>query len=98
MTVDWCSKSAADAAVAATAKSAVGRTDLASGPDNMMGNWLDDRTGKEAEGFLTMVPCLLDWTNDPVTTNLIKESLCTAKLQETCRLHAIGWKNCNQPK
>ena len=33
--VDWCS--AADAAVAATARSAVGRTAVTSGPDDAMG-------------------------------------------------------------
>ena len=48
--VDWCS-----AAVAATARSAVGRTAVISGPDDAMGNGLDDGTGKEAAGFLTMV-------------------------------------------
>ena len=51
MRVDWCS-----AAVAAMARSAVGRTAVATGPDDaMMGNWLDDGTGKEVEGFVTMV-------------------------------------------
>ena len=53
MRVDWCS--AVDAAVPATARSAVGRTAVTSGPDDAMGNGLDEETGKEAEGFLTIV-------------------------------------------
>ena len=56
MRVDWCS--AADAAVVATARSAVGRAAVASGesgPDDAIYNRLHDGTGKEAEGFLTMV-------------------------------------------
>ena len=44
MRVYWCL--AADAA--ATARSAVGRTAVASGPDDAMGNGLDAGTGKEA--------------------------------------------------
>ena len=43
------------AAVAVTARSAVGRTAVTSWPDDAMGKGLDDGTGKEAEGFLTMV-------------------------------------------
>ena len=50
MRVDWCL-----ASDAATARSAVGRTAVASGADDAMGNGLDDGTGKEAEGFLTML-------------------------------------------
>ena len=42
--------SAADAAAAATARAAVGRTAVALGPDDAMGNGLDGGTGKEAEG------------------------------------------------
>ena len=38
MKVDWCS--AADAAVAATARSAVGRTAVAAGPDDAIRNGL----------------------------------------------------------
>ena len=53
MRVDWCS--AVDAAVPATARSAVGRTAVTSGPDDEMGNGLDEETGKEAEEFLTIV-------------------------------------------
>ena len=58
MRVHWCC--AADAAVVsvATAKSAVGRTAstaVASGPDYLIGNGPDYGTGKEVEGFLTMV-------------------------------------------
>ena len=49
MRVDWYS-----AAVAAKARSAVGRTTVALGTHDAMGNGLDDGTGKEAEGFLTM--------------------------------------------
>ena len=46
---------AADAAAAATARSAVGRAAVASGPDDAIRNGLFDGTGREAEGFLTMV-------------------------------------------
>ena len=54
MMVDWCS--VADApGVAATARSAVGRTAVTSGPEDAIRNGLDDGTGKEAEGFRTMV-------------------------------------------
>ena len=46
---------AADAAAAATARSAVGRAAVTSGPDDAIRNGLDGGTGKEAEGFRTMV-------------------------------------------
>ena len=54
MRVDWCS--VADApGVAATARSAVGRTAVTSGPEDAICNRPDGGTGKEAEGFRTMV-------------------------------------------
>ena len=40
---------------AATARSAVGRAAVASGPDDAIRNGLVDGTGKETKGFLTMV-------------------------------------------
>ena len=49
MRVDWYW-----AAVAATARSAVGITTVALRPHDAMGNGLDNGTGKEAEGSLTM--------------------------------------------
>ena len=54
MRVNWCS--AADAAVAATARSAGGRTAVTSGLDDAIRNGLDGGTGKEAEGFRSMIP------------------------------------------
>ena len=53
MRVDWCY--AVDAAVAATARSEMGRTTVASGTDDTMDNGLDEGTGEEAEGFPTIV-------------------------------------------
>ena len=46
--------SAAGAAAVATARAAVGRSAVASGPDDAMGNGQDEWTGKEAKGFLRL--------------------------------------------
>ena len=86
MRVDWCL--AADAAVAATAKSAVGRTAVTSGPGEAIRNRLDGGTGKEANGFRTMVLPELGGREAGVS----KRSQGRDFTPERSRAHIVGFR------